>query len=129
MATPPGETLRSLGGVEAIISTASSTDPVAELLTGLRPHGKLILIGVDAGSLTLPVAPMVMHAQTVTGWLTGSPADTEQAMAFAARHDIRTITQTYPITEAQTAVEMLRDSRARFRIVLVTDHTNPEETS
>ncbi|MGY5764408.1 alcohol dehydrogenase catalytic domain-containing protein [Brachybacterium sp. DNPG3] len=115
---PPGEALRDLGGVDAIISTASSTEPVAELIAGLRPHGRLVLVGVDGGALALPVAPMVMNALTVTGHLTGSPADTEQAMGFAVRHGIRPITRTVPLTEAATALQMLRDGGARFRLVL-----------
>ncbi len=117
-ATPPGQALRALGGVDAIISTASSTEPLTELIEGLRPHGRLVLVGVDAGSLQLPVAPMVMHALTVTGHLTGSPADTEQAMQFAVRNRIRPMTQTYPLEQAQAALDALRDGDARFRLVL-----------
>ncbi|MFJ2620181.1 zinc-binding dehydrogenase [Glutamicibacter sp. NPDC087344] len=119
-AMPPGKALRALGGVDAIISTASSTAPVAELITGLRPHGRLVLVGVDAGTLDLPVAPMIMHALSVTGHLTGGPADTEQAMEFAVRHGIQPTTQTFPLAQAQSALQELRDGRARFRLVLET---------
>lgn len=125
-ARPPGQALAELGGVDAIISTASSTEPVAELIEGLRPRGRLVLVGVDAGSLQLPVAPVVMHALTVTGHVTGSPADTEQAMEFAVTHGIRPVTQTLPLTDAQTALESLRAGRARFRLVLDTTSTSTE---
>ncbi|GAA1727895.1 alcohol dehydrogenase catalytic domain-containing protein [Brachybacterium phenoliresistens] len=124
-ATPPGQALHALGGADAIISTASSTEPLVELLTGLRPRGRLILVGVDAGSLELPVAPMVMHALTVTGHLTGSPADTEQAMAFAVQHGIRPVSQVLPLHQAQVALEALRRGEARFRLVLAA--TGPDE--
>ncbi|UYQ79111.1 alcohol dehydrogenase catalytic domain-containing protein [Glutamicibacter sp. JL.03c] len=126
-ATPAGKALREVGGVDAIISTASSTAPVAELITGLRPHGRLVLVGVDAGTLDLPVAPMVVHALSVTGHLTGSPADTEQAMAFAVRHGIQPTTQTFPLEQAQSALDALREGRARFRLVLETSLDNAGE--
>ena len=119
-ATSAGSALQALGGVDAIISTASSTEPVAELIDGLRPRGLLVLVGVDAGSLQLPVGPMVMHALTVVGHVTGSPADTEQAMEFAVANGVRPVTQTAPLTQARTALEKLRDGEARFRLVLET---------
>ncbi|WP_211221818.1 alcohol dehydrogenase catalytic domain-containing protein [Granulicoccus phenolivorans] len=117
-ATPPGRALRALGGADAIIATASSTEPVAELIAGLRPHGRLVLIGVDAGALQLPVGSMVSHALTVTGHITGSPTDTEQAMEFAVGNGVRPVTQIYPLVDAPTALADLRDGRARFRLVL-----------
>ena len=124
-ATPPGEALHALGGVDAIISTASSTEPLTELIRGLRPRGRLVLVGVDAGSLHLPVAAMVSRSLTITGHLTGSPAETEQAMDFSVRHRIRPVTQTYPLEQAQAAVEALRDGKARFRLVLTSAASSP----
>src|SRR5699024_3908027 len=119
-ATSAGSAPRALGGVDAITGPASATESVAEPLDGLRPRGRLVLVGVDAGSLQLAVAPMVMHALTVVGHVTGSPADTEQAMEFAVANGVRPVTQTAPLTQARTALEKLRDGEARFRLVLET---------
>jgi D-arabinose 1-dehydrogenase-like Zn-dependent alcohol dehydrogenase len=69
-----------MGGVDLILSTALSTEPAVELLDGLAAHGRLTLIGIDAGSVTIPAARLVMECVTVGGHLTGSPADIEQAM-------------------------------------------------
>lgn len=117
----PGDALREIGGVDAIISTASSTKSVAELLNGLRPHGRLVMIGVDAEALELPAGPIISHALSITGHLTGSPADTEQAMEFAVRNNIRPVVQTFPLVQAQTALIVLREGQARFRLVLVNE--------
>lgn len=112
-----GEMLTALGGADLIVSTASSTVAVAELLDGLRVHGRLTLVGVDAGSVNVPVAPMVMNHQTLTGHLTGSPRDTELAMRFAHANDVRPMIERLPLSQANDALTRLRKGDVRFRVV------------
>jgi D-arabinose 1-dehydrogenase-like Zn-dependent alcohol dehydrogenase len=114
----PGRTLAELGGADLIVYTASSTEPVDELITGLRVGGRLTLIGVDAGSVTVPVAQLVMNAQVITGHLTGSALDIEETMRFAVANDIHPMTERLPLERAAEGVERVRDGSARFRVVL-----------
>ncbi|MEQ7739667.1 zinc-binding dehydrogenase, partial [Escherichia coli] len=86
--TSPGAALAAMGGADLIIYTASSTAPVTELMKGLAVHGQITLIGVDAGSISIPSSRLVMNAQTVTGHLTGSPRETQEAMEFAVLNGI-----------------------------------------
>lgn len=76
------------------------------------------LVGVDAGSVTVPAAQLVMNAHTVTGHLTGSAQETEQAMEFAVTNDVRPMTERMPLEQAGDAVTRLRSGAPRFRIVL-----------
>jgi alcohol dehydrogenase len=116
---PPGEALAALGGADLVVYTASSTEPVTELLDGLAVGGQLTLVGVDAGSLTIPAARLVMTGQRLTGQLTGGPADIEAAMSFAVTNDIRPVVDELPLTQANEALTKLRTGQARFRIVLL----------
>ncbi|NUW39484.1 alcohol dehydrogenase catalytic domain-containing protein [Nonomuraea rhodomycinica] len=113
-----GRTLAELGGADLMLCTASSSEPVSALLAGLRVRGRLTLIGVDGGALRVPVARLVMNAQTVTGHLTGTPADIEDTMRFAAAHDVRPRLERLPLEQAGLAVRRLRDGQARYRLVL-----------
>ncbi|MGW0710479.1 alcohol dehydrogenase catalytic domain-containing protein [Streptomyces sp. NPDC002643] len=115
-----GAALRELGGARLILSTASSSKPLAELVDGLAPHGRLTVVGFDGAPLQLPLAKLVMGARSVTGHLTGSPADTEQAMRFAVATGVRPQVQTVPLEEAQRALDTQQEGRARFRMVLTT---------
>ncbi|MFJ8856319.1 alcohol dehydrogenase catalytic domain-containing protein [Streptomyces sp. NPDC102437] len=114
----PGAVLKALGGADLIVYTASSTAPVDELLTGLAVHGQLTLVGVDAGSVTVPAAQLVMNSRTLTGHLTGSPRETEEAMAFAVTTGVRPMIERMPLEKAGEAVTRLRSGAPRFRIVL-----------
>ena len=114
----PGAALRQLGGARLILSTASSSKPLAELVDGLAPHGRLTVVGFDGSPLQLPLAKLVMGARSVTGHLTGSPADTEQAMRFAVATGVRPRVQTAPLEEAPQALDTQQEGKARFRMVL-----------
>lgn len=115
-----GAALAELGGADLIVCTASSTALVADLLGGLRVHGQLTLIGVDSGSVEVPVAQMVMRNQTVTGHLTGSARDTELAMRFAQTNNVRPMIERMPLAQANEALARLTRGAARFRIVFET---------
>ncbi|MCF1599127.1 alcohol dehydrogenase catalytic domain-containing protein [Streptomyces muensis] len=114
----PGAALRKSGGARLILSTASSSKPLAELVDGLAPHGTLTVVGFDGAPLQLPLAKLVMGARSVTGHLTGSPADTEQAMRFAVTTGVRPRVETVPLEQAQQALDTQREGKARFRMVL-----------
>ncbi|MFE7330347.1 alcohol dehydrogenase catalytic domain-containing protein [Streptomyces sp. NPDC057565] len=119
-AQAPGAALKELGGADLIVHTASSTAPVDELLTGLNTHGQLTLVGVDAGSVTVPAAQLVMNGHTITGHLTGSARETEEAMQFAVTNGVRPMIERMPLARAGEAVTRLRSGEPRFRIVLDT---------
>lgn len=115
---PAGAALADLGGADLIVCTAPTTEPVAELLTGLRVGGRLTLIGIDGGAVAVPVAQMVMNGQTLTGHLTGSARDTEKAMRFAVTTGVRPMVDQMPLTQVNEALARLRAGAPRFRIVL-----------
>ncbi|MEV0537961.1 alcohol dehydrogenase catalytic domain-containing protein [Kitasatospora sp. NPDC050463] len=116
----PGAALKELGGADLIVYTASSTAPVDELLTGLNVHGQLTLVGVDAGSVIVPAAQLVMNGHTLTGHLTGSARETEEVMEFAVTNGVRPMVERMPLEKAGEAVTRLRSGAPRFRIVLDT---------
>jgi alcohol dehydrogenase len=113
-----GQALRELGGCRLILSTASSRKPLAGLIDGLVPHGRLTVVGFDGTPLRLPLDKLVMHARSVTGHVTGNPTDTEQAMRFAVTTGVRPRVQPVPLEEAQQALSAQRDGKARSRMVL-----------
>ncbi|HMR50066.1 MAG TPA: alcohol dehydrogenase catalytic domain-containing protein [Arachnia sp.] len=116
--TEAGEVLRSLGGADLLLSTASTTEPLAGLLPGLRVGGRLCIVGVDGGVLEVPTAVLTMKSIVVTGHLTGSARDIEETMRFAVLNNVRPIIERMPLEEAAGAVERLTRGNARFRIVL-----------
>lgn len=111
----PGAALAELGGADHVVCTASSTEALGELVTGLRALGRLTLVGVDDGdgSLCLPTGRLVSQGLSVTGHLTGSARDTEEAMAFAVTNGVRPMIERMPLSAAGEAVSRLRSAAGR----------------
>ncbi|MER7332997.1 alcohol dehydrogenase catalytic domain-containing protein [Micromonospora sp. NPDC000119] len=113
-----GRALRELGGCRLILSTAASSAPLAGLIDGLVPHGRLTVVGFDGTPLQLPLGKLVMSSRSVAGHVTGNPTDTEQAMRFALASGVRPHVQTAPLEQVGEALKAQRAGQARFRMVL-----------
>ena len=48
------------GTLDGIIDTVSAEHPIAPLLSILKPHGKLVMVGLPPKPLELPVFPLLM---------------------------------------------------------------------
>jgi alcohol dehydrogenase len=112
------EYLRELGGARVVLATASSAQAMQETLDGLTPNGELVVLGFTADPLSLPVRPFVVQARTVRGHAAGTPADIEDAMAFAQLTGVRAMTETLPLTQAAEGYARMTANQARFRVVL-----------
>ena len=51
----------------------------------------------------------------------GSPATNRKMLEFCARHGIEAITEHYPMSQVNEALEHLKAGKARYRIVLDSD--------
>lgn len=116
-----GGSLATYGGADLILVTAPATDAVPDLIDGLAVGGRLVLIGVDGRDVTVPATHLIMKGQILTGHLTGSAADTERTLRFAADHGIRPVVERLPLTAANEAVTRIATGSPRFRIVLDTN--------
>jgi uncharacterized zinc-type alcohol dehydrogenase-like protein len=57
----------------------------------------------------------------VSGSPAGSPIAIDHMLAFSARHSIAPITETFPMSQVNDALERLRSGKARYRVVLAND--------
>lgn len=115
-----GAALQRMGGARAILATAPSGDAMGPLVSGLAARGKLIVIGVPNDPLQLNAFPLVFGGRMVYGSLTGTPIQTEDALAFSVLENIRPMIETFPLEKASDAYARMIEGKARFRAVLVT---------
>ncbi|MFB7668641.1 alcohol dehydrogenase catalytic domain-containing protein [Kitasatospora sp. NPDC056138] len=112
----PGEVLGRLGGAAAVISTVGSSPAQADLVQGLSPNGRLVVIATDHEPLALGPELLVLGRRVVAGWYSGHAKDSEETMAFAALKGIRPMVETRPLEDAEAAFRDM--GSARFRTVL-----------
>jgi propanol-preferring alcohol dehydrogenase len=109
-----GELIASQGGVDAAIVFAPSDASVREALTAVKPGGSVI-IGVNTHLGALPFA----DEKTVVGSLLGSRFDMQEVLRLASAGKLRTITESYPLDQAEDVLRRLKDGKVRARAVLM----------
>lgn len=86
----------------------------------LAKGGKLVIVGLFGGELTLPLPPIPMRAVTIQGSYVGSLSELKDLMALINRAKLARIPiTTRPQAEANAALEDLRAGKAIGRYVLV----------
>ena len=94
---------------------------VSILLDTLRPKGHLHNVGAVLKPLEVSAFSLILGQKSVGGSPTGSPVAIDEMLEFSARHSIAPITETFPMSKVNVALERLRSGKARYRIVLVND--------
>ncbi|MEU7183938.1 MULTISPECIES: alcohol dehydrogenase [Streptomyces] len=112
-----GEALTKLGGASAVVSTVGHSPSQADLVQGLRPNGRLIVIATGQQPLEISPELLVFGRRSVTGWYSGHAKDSEEAMAFAALKGVRPLVETHPLADAENTFQNM--GKARYRAVLV----------
>lgn len=89
-------------------------------IKALRPRGKLHIVGV-VPAITVAAFPLIGGQKSIGGSPLGSPATTAGMLGFAGRHAIAPITEMFPMSRLNDAMDRLRSGEARYRIVLEND--------
>jgi D-arabinose 1-dehydrogenase-like Zn-dependent alcohol dehydrogenase len=116
--TNAAEALQILGGARVILATAPSSKAMSELINGLGPNGKLIVIGAAFEPIEVTPIQLISGSRTIQGWAAGIPADSEDTLRFAELSGVRPMIETYPLEKAAEGYARMMSGDAQFRVVL-----------
>ena len=116
--TNAAEALQKLGGAKVILATAPNAKAMSELIDGLGPNGKLMVIGVDFNPIEVAPAQLIIGTKSIQGWASGTPTDSEDTLRFAELSGVRPMIETYPLEKAAEAYARMMSGKAEFRVVL-----------
>ncbi len=116
--TNAAEALQQLGGAQVILATAPSSKAMSELIDGLAPNGKLIVVGVSFDPIEVTPIQLITGSRTIQGWAAGTPTDSEDTLRFAELTGVRPMIETYPLEKAAEAYARMMSGKAQFRVVL-----------
>jgi len=117
-ATNAAEELQKLGGAKVVLATAPSSKAMSELVNGLGPNGKLVVIGATFDPITVAPVQLIGGSTSIQGWAAGTPADSEDTLNFAELSGVRPMIETYPLEKANEAYDRMMSGKAEFRVVL-----------
>src|SRR5580698_7567470 len=117
-ATNAAEALQKLGGAQVILATAPNSKAMSELINGLGPNGKLVVIGATFEPIEVTPLQLISGSRTIQGWAAGTPADSEDTLRFAELSGVRPMIETYPLEKAAEGYARMMSGNAQFRVVL-----------
>src|SRR5262249_47424400 len=117
-ATNAAEELQKLGGAQVILATAPNSKTMSELIDGLGPNGKLMVIGAAFDPIEVTPIQLISGSRTIQGWASGTPSDSEDTLRFAELTGVRPMIETYPLEKAAEAYARMLSGDAQFRVVL-----------
>lgn len=117
-ATNAAAELQKLGGAQVILATAPSSKAMSELIDGLAPNGKFMVVGAESKPIEVSPAQLIFGVHSIQGWAAGTPADSEDTLRFAELSGVRPMIETYPLERAGEAYARMMSGNAQFRVVL-----------
>ena len=114
----PAEALQALGGAATILATVTAPDAMSAVIGGLRPRGRMVVVGASADPMQIPPFALIPGSTGVVGHASGTSKDSEDTMRFSMLHDVRPTVETYPLEQAAEGYARMMSGDARFRVVL-----------
>ncbi|KAL3527479.1 hypothetical protein ACH5RR_012135 [Cinchona calisaya] len=104
--------------MDGILDTVSAVHPLLPLISLLKSHGKLVMLGAPDRPLEFPVFPMLAGRKILAGSGIGGMKETQEMLDFAAENNIVADIEVIPMDYVNTAMERLARADARYRFVI-----------
>lgn len=106
------------GRFDLVIVTVNTPLDWTALAATLSTRGRLHIVGAVLEPVTIPVSALMGQQRSLSASPVGSPPTVATMLDFCARHQILPLTEEYPLSRINDALERLASGKARYRIVL-----------
>jgi D-arabinose 1-dehydrogenase-like Zn-dependent alcohol dehydrogenase len=113
-----GDALRAAGGADVILATSNSMTSTGDTLKGLRPDGRLILMGLSSTDRLEVPADLLLTRGRIIGSQQNGREYLYEALDYAAKGKVKVIAETYLLKEIGRAYERVANGKVRFRAVI-----------
>ncbi len=113
-----GQGLARVGGADVVLGTSNSTEAMADTIQGLRPDGRLVVMGFDPKPLQVSLADLIARRIRLLGSTQNGPEYLYEALEFAAKGKVKVMAETYRLDEIRRAYERVETGQVRFRAVV-----------
>lgn len=116
------EALKELvGQFDLIINTVNVDLNWQPYFEALASGGNFHTVGAVLTPLPVPAFTLIGGDRSVSGSATGNPFELRKLMKFAGRSKVAPITELFPMSKINDAIQHVRDGKARYRVVLKAD--------
>jgi alcohol dehydrogenase len=100
-----------------ILTTSNSYKATGETLKGLRPDGRLVLMGISDEPLIV-IGHLLMGRGRIIGSLENDREYLYVALDYVAKGKVQVMTETFPLDDMNSAYDKVVKGELRFRAVL-----------
>jgi NAD+-dependent secondary alcohol dehydrogenase Adh1 len=105
-------------GAEAVIDFVGERGTTAKGLSMTRAQGTYFVVGYGE-DIRIPAAELVLTERSIVGNLVGTWAELTELIALADKGRVNLVTQSYPLQDANRALQDLHHGKVKGRAVLV----------
>jgi alcohol dehydrogenase len=112
--------LAKAGGADVVLATSNSNAAMQQAVDVLRPLGRLVIMGVDAGSMFsfAPAAALVKRVRILTS-TQNERRDLYDALQYVAEGKVKVATETFALDDIARAYDKVVGGTVRFRAVVL----------
>ena len=92
---------------------------MADTIQGLRPDGRLVVMGFDPKPLQVSLADLITRRIRIIGSQQNGPEYLYEALSFVAAGKVKVMAETYRLDEINTAYERVERGQVRFRALIL----------
>ncbi len=112
-----GEALKQAGGADVILMTSNSYKAAGESLKGLRPDGRMVLMGFSTEPLMI-TPEILINRSRIIGSIQNDREYLYEALDYVAKGKVKVIAETYSLHDIGRAYENVAAGNVRFRAVI-----------
>jgi alcohol dehydrogenase len=106
------------GGADVILATSNSYKTTADAIKGLRPDGRVILMGVSSTE-PLTISPEILFKRArILGSTQNDREHLYEALDYVAKGKVRVMTEIFALEEISNAYEKVANGNVRFKAVI-----------
>jgi alcohol dehydrogenase, propanol-preferring len=103
-----------------VLDLVGATSSMQQGLDCLVKGGKIVVVGLIGGAISLPIPTIPQRAISIQGSYVGNPAELQALLDLVNSAKVATIPTTVrPLSEANAALDDLRKGKVIGRVVLV----------
>ncbi len=112
-----GDKLKQNGGADILLVTTNSYKAVNDALKGLRPDGRLVLMGVSEEPLVI-TSELIGNRWHILGSNQNGQEYLYEALDYVAKGKVKIISETFSLDDIEQAYEKVSTGNVRFRAVI-----------
>jgi alcohol dehydrogenase len=112
-----GAALLAAGGADVLLATSNSWAATEEATQGMRPDGRVVVMGASAEPLGFSMGMMIKRVRLI-GSSQNGPEYLYEALDFVAKGKVKVMAETYKLDEIGKAYDRVADGKVRFRAVI-----------